>query len=98
MQKETKNNLYTIHRQLRDMLANSLVVIGLGAWLRRKMYGTYTHKLDGAWDRTTEEMMAYFHRFGYLIFCASSAFARGELRSKGGGKKSIHFQWQHAKH
>ena len=61
-----------------------------------KWYGTKTHnKLDGAWDRTTQEMMAYFHRFGHPIFRASSAFARGELRSKGGGKKSLHFNGSH---
>ena len=32
-----------------------------------------------------------FSESGRPIFRASSAFERGELRSKGGGKKSIHF-------
>ena len=34
--------------------------------------------------------MANFSRSGQAIFRASSRFERGELRSKGGGKKSIH--------
>ena len=35
--------------------------------------------------------MANFSESGHPIFRASSAFERGELRSKGHGKKSIHF-------
>ena len=40
---------------------------------------------------TTENIMANFSGSGHPIFRASSAFERGEIRSKGGGKKSIHF-------
>ena len=36
-------------------------------------------------------MMKNFSESGHLIFCASSALQRGELKSKGGGKKSINF-------
>ena len=35
--------------------------------------------------------MEKFSRSSHPIFRASGAFAREELRSKGGGKKSIHF-------
>ena len=35
--------------------------------------------------------MANFSGSGHPIFRASSVFERGELRSKGGGQKSIHF-------
>ena len=42
-----------------------------------------------------EEMMANFSASCHPIFRASSAFARGEIRSKGGGKKSIHFIGSH---
>ena len=80
-------------RQLRNMLASSLAVIGLSwAWIRReKWYGTYTYKPDGSWDRRAEQVLANFSRSGHPTFRASSGFARGELRSKVGGKKSIHF-------
>ena len=39
--------------------------------------------------------MANFSGSGDPIFLASSAFERGELRSKGGGKKSTHFNGSH---
>ena len=58
-------------------------------------YGTYTDKPDGSWDQTAQNMMANFSGSGQPIFRASSAFERGELRSKGGGKKSIHFNGSH---
>ena len=86
MQKETKNNVYTTHRQLRNMLANSLAVIGLSWGLDHKKHGTEL-KLTNEMD---EEMMENFSRSGHPILRASSAFARGELRSKVGRKKSIH--------
>ena len=40
-------------------------------------------------------MMANFSGSGHPIFRISSAFDRGELRSKGGGKKSMHFNGSH---
>ena len=42
-----------------------------------------------------EEMMANFSESGHPIFRASSALERGELRSKGEGKQSIHFNGSH---
>ena len=39
--------------------------------------------------------MTNFSELGHPIFRASSAFEKGELRSKGGGKKSIHFNGSH---
>ena len=64
----------------------------LGPGSEKKWYGTYSEKPDGIWDRTAEMMMLQLHtESGHPIFRASSAFKRGELRSKGHGKKSIHF-------
>ena len=54
----------------------------------KKWYGTYTDKPDGSWDQTAENMMSNFSDSRH----PSSAFERGELRSKGGGKKSLHFK------
>ena len=98
--KGKKSIVNTIHRQLRIMLANSLAVIGLswglgqnflGPGSEQQWYGTYTDKPNGSWDRMAGEMMANFSGSGHPIFRASSALERGELRSKAGGKKSIHF-------
>ena len=72
-----------------SLLADFLTVIFLGAWIRRE--GTYTNRLDGSWNQSAENMMANFLGSGRPIFRASSASERGERGSKGGGKKSIHF-------
>ena len=57
----------------------------------KKWYGTYTDKPDGSWDRIAENMIVNFSDSGQPIFRASSAFERGELRSKEHGKNSFHF-------
>ena len=67
----------------------------LGPRSEEKWYGTYTDKPDGSWNQSARNMMAHFSGSGHPIFRASSALERGELRSKGGGKKSIHFNGSH---
>ena len=67
----------------------------LGPGSEEKWYGTYTDRTDGSWNQSAENMMANFSGSGHPIFRASSAFERGKLRSKGGGKKSIHFDGSH---
>ena len=66
--------------------------------LEEKWYGTYINRLDGSWNQSAENMMANFSGSGHPIFRVSSAFGRGELRSKEGGKESIHFNGSHEKH
>ena len=63
--------------------ARSLVILGI--WIRRKMVP------DGKWDEAVEQMMLNFSETAHPIFLSTSALERGELRSKGGGKKTIHF-------
>ena len=63
----------------------------LGPGSEKKFYGTYSDKPDGAWDKTAGQMMLNFAETSHPVVRASSAFERGELKSKGGGKKSIHF-------
>ena len=67
----------------------------LGPGSEEKWYGTYTNRPDESWNQSAKNMMANFSGSGHPIFRASSAFERGELRSKGGGKKSIHFNVSH---
>ena len=57
----------------------------------KKWYGPHTGRPDGSWDKIAERMMMNFSESSHPIFRASSAFERGELRSKGGGRKSVHF-------
>ena len=63
-----------------------------GPGLEKKWYGTYPAKWNGEWDKTAEVMMLYLHSEScHPIFRATSALERGEVRSKGKGNKSIHF-------
>ena len=63
--------------------------LGLGS--EKKWYRTYSDKPDGSWDKIAVNMMSNFSDSGHPIFRASSAFERGESRSKAGAKKSTHF-------
>ena len=63
----------------------------LGSGSEKKWYGTYDYKPDGSWNRTPEKMLQNFKDSGHTIFLFTSALERGQLRSKGGGKTTIHF-------
>ena len=88
-QKETKKDVNTIHRQARKFPRGHRSFLEPGS--EKKWCGIYTDKPDGSWDRMAENMMMNFSGSSHPIFRVSSAFERGELRSKGGDKKSIHF-------
>ena len=63
----------------------------LGHGSEKKWYGTYSGKFDGVSDKTAEDMMLGFAETINPMFRASSALERGELRCKGVGKQTIHF-------
>ena len=58
---------------------------------RRKGAGLLLDKPDGKWDKAAQRMMLNFAESGHPFFRATSALERGDMRSKGKGKKSIHF-------
>ena len=62
----------------------------LGCGSEKKWYGTHTCKPYGEWDRVADIMMINFSDSGHPVFRGSSAFERGDLKSKGKGKLSIH--------
>ena len=62
--------------------------LGLGS--EKKWYSTYIDRPRGEWDRIAELMMIRFTESGYPVFRATSPVSRGTLKSKGGGKLSIH--------
>ena len=86
-------NSQTVANYARKFPRGHWSFLGLGS--EEKWYGTHTDKPDGSWDRMAVEMMTNFSGSGQPTFRASNAFERGELRSKGGGKKSIHFNGSH---
>ena len=63
----------------------------LGPGSEKKWYSTYNEWPRGEWDRLAELMVIKFRESGHPVFRATSPFARGMLKTKGGGKLSIHF-------
>ena len=52
----------------------------------KKLYGTYSDKPDGDWDKTAELLMLNFAESGHPVFRATSTLEGGQLESKGKGK------------
>ena len=52
---------------------------------------SYSIKEDSLWDNIAEKMLVEFAESGCPIFRATTPLSRGQLRSKGHGKLSIHF-------
>ena len=63
------------------------------SWSRfRKMwYSISEDSPQGEWDKIAERMLLEFAESGHPIFRATSPLSRGQLKSKGHGKLSIHF-------
>ena len=62
---------------------------GLGS--EKKWYSTHEYNPQGVWDRVSEQMIIKFAESKHPIFRSTSPLSRGVLKSKGGGKLSIHF-------
>ena len=63
--------------------------LGLGS--EKNWYSIHESKPQGEWDRVAEQMMLKFGKSRHPVFRSTSPLSRGVLRSKGGGKLSIHF-------
>ena len=63
----------------------------LGPGSETKWYSTNKERQGGKWVRVAELMMIKFGESGHPVFRATSPFSGGMLKSKGGGKLSIHF-------
>ena len=63
--------------------------LGLGS--EKKWYSISADSPQGEWDRTAEKMMLEFGESRHPVFRATSPLSRGQLKSKGGGKLSIHY-------
>ena len=62
---------------------------GLGS--EKNWYSIHESKPQGEWDRVAEQMMLKFGESRHPVFRSTSPSFGGVLRSKGGGKLSIHF-------
>ena len=69
---------------------------GIGQWSfigpgsEKKWYSS-ENSPQGAWDNIAEQMLLLFAESGHPIFRATTPLSRGQLKSKGKGKVSIHF-------
>ena len=57
----------------------------------KKWCGSNTYNPDGEWNDVAGHMLLNFRERGHPVFRGTSALERGTLRSKGGGKLSVHF-------
>ena len=85
-----------------ECLANAGVVkvlarrFGIGQWSfigpgsEKKWYSS-ENSPQGAWDNIAEQMLLEFAESGHPTFRATTPLSRGQLKSKGRGKLSIHF-------
>ena len=62
----------------------------IGPGSEKKWYSA-ENSPQGAWDKIAEEMLLEFAESGHPTFRATTPLARGQLKSKGRGKLSIHF-------
>ena len=63
----------------------------LRTWIGKEVYSTCDSKRQGEWDKVAELVVIKFGESGHPVFRATSPLSRGTLKSKGGGKLSIHF-------
>ena len=86
----------------RECLANAGVVkvlarrFGIGQWSfvgpgSEKKWYSAENSPQGAWDNIAEHMSLEFAESGHPTFRATTPLSRGQLKSKGHGKLSIHF-------
>ena len=63
----------------------------IGPGSEKKWYFIREDSPQGIWDNIAEKMLVEFAESGCPIFRATTPLSRGQLRSKGQGKLSIHF-------
>ena len=61
------------------------------SWFGEKWYSISEDGPQSEWDRMAEKMILEFGESGHPVFRATSPLSRGQLKSKGGGKLSIHY-------
>ena len=86
-----------------ECVANAKVVtilarrFGIGQWSfigpgsEKKWSSMEENSPQGIWDHIADEMLLEFAESGHLIFRATTALSRGNLKSRGHGKLSIHY-------
>ena len=86
--KESESNAQLVSLHAKRFGARQWSFFGLGS---EKWYSISEDSPQGEWDRFAEQMVLTFAESKHPDFRSTSPFSRGTLKSKGGGKLSIHF-------
>ena len=87
-EKECKSNAQLVPLFAKRFGAGQWSFLGLGS--EKKWYSTSEDSPQGECDKMAEKMMKTLAGSGHPVFRATSPLSRGQLKSKGGGKLSIH--------
>ena len=80
------STLFSLCKKIR-----SRTMVILRAWIREKWCSFSEDTPQGEWDKIAEKMTLTLAESGHPVFRAKSPLCRGVLKSKGGGKLSIHY-------
>ena len=87
-EKECESNANLVSLYAKRFGARQWSFLGPGS--EKKWYSMKEDSPQGIWDKITEKMLLKFAESGCPIFRATTPLSRGQLRSKGHGKLSIH--------
>ena len=87
--KECESNAQLVSLYAKRFGAGQRSFLGPGS--ERKWYSIREDSPQGEWDKIAELMMLKFGESTHPVFRSTSPLLRGVLKSKGGGKLSIHF-------
>ena len=87
--KECESNTQLVSLYAKRFGIGQWSFLGLGS--EKKRYSISADSPQGEWDRIAEKMMLEFGESRHPVFRATSPLSRGQLKSKGGGKLSIHY-------
>ena len=87
--KECESNAQLVSLYAKRFGAGQWSFLGPGS--EKKWYSISEDSPQGERDRMAEKMMVTFAESGHPVFRSTSPLSRGVLKSKGGGKLSIHY-------
>ena len=87
--KECESNTQLVSLYAKRFGIGQWSFLGLGS--EKKWYSISADSPQGEWDRIAEKMMLEFGESRHPVFRATSPLSRGQLKSNGGGKLSIHY-------
>ena len=87
--KECESNAQLVSLYAKRFGSGQWSFFGLGS--EKKWYSISEDSPEGEWDRIAEQMMLTLAESTHAVFRSTSPLSRGVLKSKGGGKLSIHY-------